>query len=138
MALVPLLLACLPRLAGADAMPEPGKRWMEAAEAMKQRALSWGDQPYGAVLVKDGRIIGHGPSLVVRNNDPDAHAEREAIRDALNEVGGQRVRGAVLYSTSRPCTVCESAAFHAGVVRMYFGPQVQDAGKPRDPSRRGT
>lgn len=135
MALAPLLLACLPRLAVA-AVPEQGKRWIEAAEAMRQRALSWGDQPYGAVLVRDGRIIGHGPSRVVLNNDADAHAEREAIRDATASFGAQQVKGAVLYSTSRPCALCEAAAARAGVVRMYHGPQVQDAGEPREALRR--
>jgi tRNA(Arg) A34 adenosine deaminase TadA len=98
---------------------------------MKRQALSSGDQPYGAVLVKDERIIGFGPSRVVKNQDTDAHAEREALRHALSESGPQGVRGSVLYSTSRPCAACESAAFRAGVVRMFHGPALADAGAPR-------
>lgn len=107
------------------------RRWMEAAEEMKKQALSWGDQAYGAVLVKDNRIIGYGPSRVIKNQDPEAHAEREAIRQALSESGARVVEGALLYSTSRPCRACEQAAARAGVRRMYFGPQAQDGGQPK-------
>jgi tRNA(Arg) A34 adenosine deaminase TadA len=105
-------------------------RWIRAAEEMKQLALSWGDQPYGAVLVKDDRIIGYGPSRVVRNGDPDAHAEREAIKHALLQVGARGLAGSILYSTSRPCTLCEAAAARIGVTRMFYGPQIRDAGVP--------
>ena len=109
---------------------EPEIRWYEAAARMKRLAESWGDQAYGAVLVLDGAIIGDGPSRVVRNNDPTAHAEREAIREARRRLGAQRLAGAVLYSTSRPCSLCEAAAAEAGVSRMYFGPSLTDAGTP--------
>jgi tRNA(Arg) A34 adenosine deaminase TadA len=107
------------------------RRWIEAAEEMKRQALSWGDQAYGAVLVKDNQIVGYGPSRVVKNQDPEAHAEREAIKHALSAVGPQAVTGAILYSTSRPCSACEAAAARAGVQRMYFGPNAQDAGTPK-------
>lgn len=113
--------------------PDAGVRWAREAEAMRQQALSWGDQPYGAVLVRDDRIVGYGPSRVVQRRDIDAHAEREAIRDALARVGADQVRGADLYATSRPCALCEAAAARAGVRRMYVGPQAQDAGAPRAP-----
>jgi tRNA(adenine34) deaminase len=109
----------------------PERQWYEAAVAMRELAVSWGDQPYGAVLVGGGRIIGLGPSRVVRNRNPDAHAEREAIRDALDKHGKDAVRGAVLVSTSRPCWACEQAAARAGVARMVFGAALEDAGAPR-------
>lgn len=109
---------------------EPEMRWYEAAAEMKRLAESWGDQPYGAVLVLDGRLIGQGPSRVVKNQNPDAHAEREAIRDAQHKLGRQWLSGAVLYSTSRPCSLCEAAAANAGVTRMRFGPSLTDAGAP--------
>jgi tRNA(Arg) A34 adenosine deaminase TadA len=109
---------------------QPERRWYEAALRMKRLAESWGDQAYGAVLVLDGAIIGDGPSRVIKNNDITAHAEREAIRDARRRLGRQRLDGAVLYSTSRPCSVCEAAAAQAGVSRMYFGPSLVDAGTP--------
>ena len=106
------------------------RRWYEAAAAMQRLAESWGDQPYGAVLVFSGQLVGEGPSRVVKNRDPDAHAEREAIRDAQRRLGATAIVGAVLYSTSRPCNLCEAAAAAAGVSRMYFGPALTDAGSP--------
>ena len=110
--------------------PAPERRWYDAAAQMKRLAESWGDQPYGAVLVLGGAIIGEGPSRVIKNNDVSAHAEREAIRDARRRLGGQQLVGSVLYSTARPCSLCEAAAAEAGVSRMYFGPSLTDAGKP--------
>ena len=108
----------------------PERRWYDAAEAMRRLALSWGDQAYGAVLVANGAIIGEGPSRVVKNGDPTAHAEREAIRDARRKLGPGAVVGSVLYSTSRPCRDCELAAAEAGVARMIHGAALTDAGRP--------
>lgn len=110
----------------------PAREWAEAAEQMRQRALGWGDQPYGAVLVLGNVVVGEGPSRVVRNADADAHAEREALRDAQRRLGRSRLDGAVLYSTSRPCALCEAAAARANVARMYVGPGLVDAGVPRE------
>jgi len=118
-------------LASRATAQDPGseRRWYEAAVAMRQRAESWGDQPYGAVLVLDGQLVGEGPSRVVLNRDPDAHAEREAIRDAQRRLGRARLEGSVLYSTSRPCPACQRAAAEAGIARMVFGQQLVDAGR---------
>ena len=118
---------------GAVSPPEPAPpqaRWYEAAVAMRQLAMTWGDQPYGAVLVLGGAIAGEGPSRVVLRNDPTAHAEREAIRDAQQRTGRLRLDGSVLYSTSRPCAACERAAAIAGVSRMIHGESLNDAGTP--------
>lgn len=109
----------------------PEQRWFEAAASMKRLAESWGDQPYGAVLVADGAVIGEGPSRVVKRGDPTAHAEREAIRDAQKRLGRTSLAGSVLYSTSRPCRQCEVAAAEAQVARMIYGAQLNDAGQPR-------
>lgn len=111
--------------------PSPDPRWYAAAEAMKQLAESWGDQSYGAVVVLDGVLVGEGPSRVVKDANPDAHAEREAIRDARSRLARASLQGAILYSTSRPCGPCEAAAARAGIIRMYFGPLLTDAGAPR-------
>jgi tRNA(Arg) A34 adenosine deaminase TadA len=113
------------------AVNDARRRWYEAAEAMRRQALSWGDQSYGAVLVLDGVLVGEGPSRVVKNNDVDAHAEREAIRDAQRRLGRKSLAGSVLYSTSRPCRLCEAAAREAEVARMIFGPDLTDGGAPR-------
>ena len=116
---------------GNAAGEHPELRWYHAAERMKRLAETWGDQPYGAVLVLDGAIVGEGPSRVVKNNDASAHAEREAIRDAQRRLGTGSLQGATLYSTSRPCSLCEAAAAQAKVGRMVFGPALTDAGAPR-------
>ena len=124
-----------PRFASSDertgAPSRPEQRWFEAAASMKRLAESWGDQPYGAVLVAEGAIIGEGPSRVVQRGDPSAHAEREAIRDAQKRLGRMNLGGSVLYSTSRPCRQCEIAAAEAQVARMIYGPELKDAGQPR-------
>ncbi len=115
--------------------PAPEPRWYHAAAEMKRQAESWGDQPYGAVLVFAGAVVGEGPSRVIKNQDIDAHAEREAIRDAQRRLGRQRLGGSVLYSTARPCGLCQAAAAQAGVSRMYFGPSLTDAGVPGQTAR---
>jgi tRNA(adenine34) deaminase len=127
LAIAAILLA-VPRVR-ADAAP-PRRRWYEAAEAMRRLALSWGDQPYGAVVVQGDRIVGEGPSRVVQRDDVNAHAEREAIRDARERFGARVLQGAVLYSTSRPCALCEAAAAEAGIARMIHGADLKDAGAP--------
>jgi tRNA(adenine34) deaminase len=124
-----LCVACPPSsVAAGDA---PDIRWYRAADAMKKLAETWGDQPYGAVVVQDGVLVGEGPSRVAKDGNPDAHAERVAIRDALARLQRQSLDGAILYSTSRPCSACETAAAKAGISRMIFGPELIDAGRPR-------
>jgi tRNA(Arg) A34 adenosine deaminase TadA len=113
-----------------DETVRPERRWFEAAASMKRLAESWGDQPYGAVVVADGVVVGEGPSRVVKRRDPTAHAEREAIRDAQRRLGRPSLAGSVLYSTSRPCRLCETAAAEAQVARMIHGPDLIDAGRP--------
>ena len=115
----------------ASAKPEhPDSKWYEAAVRMRQMAESWGDQSFGAVVVVGSAVVGNGPSRVVKDKNPDAHAERVAILDAQRRLGHESLAGSVMYSTSRPCSVCEAAAFRAGVSRMYFGRALQDAGSP--------
>lgn len=110
---------------------EPHAFFVAEAERMKRRAVDAGDQPYGAVVVRDGAILGFGPSRVVAEQDPNAHAERVALRDAQARLGTTDLSGAVLYSTSRPCPACEAAAAAANLDRMLVGPEAADAGKPR-------
>jgi len=109
----------------------PSSAWYLEAKRMRELAESWGDQSYGAVVVIGSAAAGHGPSRVVKDHDVNAHAERVAIRAAQVAQGSQQLAGAVLYSTSRPCSVCEQAAARAGIQRMYFGESLQDAGAPQ-------
>jgi len=126
-----LVLCAIPAVPGVRAdVASPDRRWYEAAEAMRRLALSGGDQPYGAVVVQNGRIVGQAPSRVRQRNDPNAHAEREAMREVRERFGAEVLRGAVLYSTSRPCALCEAAAAQAGIARMIHGAGLQDAGAP--------
>lgn len=129
-----LLAALGARVSGAQAdgrAEDAHRRWVDRAAALRRQAMGWGDQPYGAVLVLDGHLVGEGPSRVVIDRDPDAHAERVALRDARRRLGRDRLDGAVLYSTSRPCPMCEAAAAEVGVARMIHGEALHDAGAPR-------
>lgn len=116
----------------ARAQTQPSMRaFMERAFEMKRRAVAAGDQPYGAVVVRDGRILAESPSRVVTAKNIDAHAEREALRLARAAAGGGNLAGAILVSSSRPCSRCERAAFEAGIARMMHGENLTDAGAPR-------
>jgi tRNA(Arg) A34 adenosine deaminase TadA len=106
------------------------KTFIDAAFRMRADAIASGDQPYGAVVVLRGEIIGFGPSRVVLKRDETAHAEREAIRDAQSKVGPD-LSGCVMYSTSRPCRDCQAAASKAKISRMYFGIDGADADEPK-------
>jgi tRNA(Arg) A34 adenosine deaminase TadA len=116
--------------ARAEAPPEHSE-YVAAAFRMKDEAVRAGDQAYGAVVVRDGRIIGFGPSRVVLRHDATAHAEREAIREAKWGLGSRDLSGCVMYSTSRPCRDCERAAAEARIATMYFGMDATNAGGPR-------
>ena len=115
----------------AKAAPVEHRDFIAAAFKMKDEAVRSGDQSYGAVVVKDGRIIGFGPSRVVLKKDWTAHAEREAMREAQARLGRTDLAGCLLYSTSRPCAACERAAADANIARMYHGFEATDAGPPR-------
>jgi tRNA(adenine34) deaminase len=97
---------------------------------MKDEAVQGSDQPYGAVLVIDGQIAGYGPSRVNSTRNPDAHAERVALWEAQRRLGREILAGAVIYSTSRPCSACQRALAAANVERMRVGPAAEDAGRP--------
>jgi tRNA(Arg) A34 adenosine deaminase TadA len=100
------------------------------AARMKREAVASGDQPFGAVVVMGDTIVGYGPSRVVSDRNPDAHAERVALWDAQRRLGRRDLSGAIIYSTSRPCAICERALADGNVERMFFGPEATDAGKP--------
>jgi len=117
----------------AHAIPAEHREFIAAAFRMKDEAVRSGDQPFGAVVVKDGRILGFGPSRVVLKNDRTAHAEREALREAQARLGRRDLSDAILYSSSRPGADCEAAAAEASIARMFHGPDAIDAGQPRGP-----
>ena len=109
----------------------PAKRQLiNQAFDMKQQAVEAGDQAYGAVVVKQGKIIGYGPSRVITDQDPTAHAEMVAIREAAKKLGSRDLSDCELYSTSPPCRMCETAAYWGGISRMYHGDSGIDGGAP--------
>jgi tRNA(adenine34) deaminase len=118
-------------MAYVSAAPAEHREFIAAAFKMRDEAVRAGDQAYGAVVVKDGRIIGLGPSRVVSKKDWTAHAEREAIREAQARLGSTDLSGCLLYSSSRPCLACEAAAAQASIARMYYGAEATDGGAPR-------
>ena len=109
------------------------KRFMDRAFEMRRKAVERGDQAFGAVVVKDGLVIGEGISAVVTGPDPTAHGEVQAIRAAARRLGTANLGGCELYTTFRPCPMCETAAHWAGIVRIYHGEAITDAGPPRYP-----
>ena len=83
--------------------------------------------PFGAVVVKDGQIIGRGCNAVTATNDPTAHAEIVAIREACQTLGVFHLEGCELYASCEPCPMCLSAIYWARIDRYYFGCTAQDA-----------
>jgi len=115
----------------ARAETEGRRRFIARAFALRDEAQRRGDQPFGAVVVKDGKIVGEGVSAVVTRPDPTAHGEVEAIRDAAMRLGTRDLSGAELYSSFRPCPMCEAAAYWAGISRIWYGEAATDGGAPR-------
>ena len=105
--------------------------FMQRAFDMRQRAVDYGDQAYGAVIVRDNIIVGQSWSRVILDQDPTAHAEMSAIRDAARRLNSRDLSGAVMYSSSRPCPMCEAGAYWAGIGQMLYGRKVNSAGSPK-------
>jgi tRNA(adenine34) deaminase len=96
-----------------------------------RRAGAAGEVPVGAVVVLDGRVIGHGHNQVIALSDPTAHAEIVALRDAAQAVSNYRLAGADLYTTVEPCPMCCGAALNARVARVVYGAADPKAGAAR-------
>ena len=83
--------------------------------------------PFGACIVKNGEIIGKGSNHVLINNDPTAHAEIMAIRDACKNINSYDLSGAELYTSCYPCPMCLSAIIWANIKKVYYGNTKEDA-----------
>jgi len=92
-------------------------------EALAFAKIAFGEQevPIGAVVVRDGKMIGRGRNRREAAADPTAHAEIEALREAAHAVGTWRLDGATLYSTVEPCAMCAGAAVNGRIARIVFG-----------------
>ena len=83
--------------------------------------------PFGCVIVKDGKIIGKGNNKVTSTNDPTAHAEVTAIRDACKNLGSFQLEGCTIYTSCEPCPMCLGAIYWAGPEKVYYGSTKTDA-----------
>lgn len=105
---------------------ESERAWMRHALELAHRAAYEGEVPVGAVIVKDGRLMGEGWNRTISLNDPSAHAEILALREAGKKLGNYRLPGCSLYVTLEPCAMCAGAMLHARLDHLYFG-----AGDPK-------
>lgn len=101
---------------------------MQQALALAQRGHERGEVPIGAVVVLGDEVIGEGFNQPISSNDPTAHAEIVALRDAARRVGNYRLTGATLYVTIEPCQMCVGAMVHARIARVVYGTPEPKAG----------
>jgi tRNA(adenine34) deaminase len=109
-------------------VPINDELWMEEALRSAQRALEAGEVPIGAVIVCDGQIVGRGWNRNINENDPTAHAEIVALREAGASVGNHRLIECELFVTIEPCAMCAGAMVHARIKRLVYGADDAKAG----------
>lgn len=95
--------------------------FMRVAIALANEAANLGEVPVGAIVVKEGQIIGKGRNAPISLNDPTAHAEIQAMREAAQHLGNYRLVGCTLYVTLEPCAMCSGAIQHARIARLIYG-----------------
>ncbi|HEY8119253.1 MAG TPA: tRNA adenosine(34) deaminase TadA [Methylophilaceae bacterium] len=95
--------------------------YMQAALQLAKEAANAGEVPVGAIVVKDGVIVGRGFNAPIGQHDPSAHAEIQAMRDAAKNLGNYRLVDCTLYVTLEPCAMCAGAIQHARIARLVYG-----------------
>ncbi len=95
--------------------------FMREALLLAREAEKLSEVPVGAVVVRQGEIIGRGFNHPIASHDPSAHAEVMALRDAARQIGNYRMPGCSLYVTLEPCVMCAGAIFHARIARVVYG-----------------
>jgi len=95
--------------------------FMQIALDLAQQAAIAGEVPVGAIVVKDGEIIGRGSNAPITTHDPTAHAEIRAMRDAAQRLGNYRLVDCTLYVTLEPCAMCTGAIQHARIAKLVYG-----------------
>ncbi len=100
---------------------ETDRRWMKKALREAERAFEAGEVPVGAVVVREGQLVGRGHNLVEKLRDPTAHAEMIAITAACETLGSKFLEGCTLYVTLEPCPMCAGAVVWARLPRLVFG-----------------
>lgn len=104
-----------------EKMDRRDEQWMREALLLARQAEAAGEVPVGAVLVKDGKLIGSGWNQPIGAHDPTAHAEVMALRAAAKAAGNYRLVDTTLYVTLEPCAMCSGALVHARVARLVYG-----------------
>lgn len=115
------------------------EKFMRRAIDLSAQALdTHGARPYGAVVVRDGKIVGEGLNQSAKNFDPTSHGEVEAVRDACRNLKTLELTGCDLYTSAEPCSMCVSTMLIAGIARMYYGASIaqSDSVFPRPPQLR--
>ncbi len=97
------------------------EQFMREALSLAQQAADLGEVPVGAIVVKDGVIVGRGSNAPIGSHDPSAHAEILALRDAAKNIGNYRLVDCSLYVTLEPCAMCAGAIQHARIGQLVFG-----------------
>lgn len=97
--------------------------YMREALRLAGQAQALGEVPVGAVVVKDGEIVGRGFNAPISLHDPSAHAEMRALREAAQQLGNYRLVGCELFVTLEPCLMCAGAIMHARIARVVYGAQ---------------
>jgi len=95
-------------------------KFINEAIKLARQSIECQGGPFGAVIVKDKQIIGRGSNLVTKHNDPTAHAEMEAIRDACQHIQSYSLAGCTLYTSSEPCPMCLSAIYWARIDSVLY------------------
>lgn len=103
------------------------RRFMQMAIDLSIENIDSGGGPFGAVIVRDGKLISKGANRVVPNNDPTAHAEVMAIRAACRELNTFDLKGCTIYTSCEPCPMCLSALYWAGIERICYANTKRDA-----------
>ena len=107
---------------------EQDEYWMAKAITLATEAEALGEVPVGAIVVLDDKIIGQGFNRSIIDNDPSAHAEMLAIRDAAKHIENYRIVNATLYVTLEPCPMCAGAIVHSRIKRVVYGASDQKTG----------
>ncbi|MFY3743286.1 nucleoside deaminase [Anaeromyxobacter sp. Red801] len=110
--------------------PQRAEQLMRRAIELGRQGMQAGDGgPFGAVIVRDGEIVGEGWNRVVATNDPTAHGEVVAIRDACRRAGTFDLSGCELYTSGEPCPMCLAAIYWARIDRVFYGFGIEDAAR---------
>ena len=112
----------------ADMQSGEDASWMELALDQARLAAAAGEVPVGALVIKNGEIIGRGHNRNLLDNDPTAHAEIVALRQAAARLGNHRLVGCVMVATIEPCSMCAGALIHARIARLVYGASDPKAG----------